>query len=257
MEFTLAGVTTVVTDYTIDANGKFVFRYNNIAPNLMGETIYSVIVVTDKDGNEIKCYAQEYSVATYANRKIATSAYTELLASMINYGDAAVTYTGEYTAPSTLINGWDTYAESIAPARQYTSIYDISSDVAAPAVTWGSANLILNDAVNIRFKLSGEILDGYKVIAVYNGVEYTFDIFTDGENSYFVWDLFNMAQVTNACAISFTVCDADGNAVSNTLTYSIESYVADMIGTDAKLDALLTALMQYGDAALTFKHANG
>ena len=258
MEFTLADVTTVVTDYTIDSTGKYVFRYDNIAPNLMGETIYSVIVVKDENGNEIKCYAQEYSVATYANRKIATSAYTELLASMINYGDAAVAYTDNvYAAPSAQITDWATYSASIAPVREYTSIYAISSDITAPAVTWGSANLILNDSVNIRIKLTGEISDGYKVIAVYNDTEYQFNIESDEDANFFVWDLFNMAQMSNACVINFTVCDADGNAVSNTLTYSVESYVADMLQRDAKLDALLTSLMQYGDAALAFKHVNG
>ena len=52
-----------------------------------------------------------------------------------------------------------------------------------------------------------------------------------------------------------TVCDAEGNAISNTYRYSIESYAfAKEQGIDANLATLVVAMMKYGNAA---KNYNG
>jgi len=263
MKFELAGTVTTVTEYTTDASGRLVFKYTNIAPNLMGETITSMIVVKDANGKEYTTTGNEYSIAAYVNRKIATEGLTELLASLINYGDAATAYAGNYTAPSTLIDGWANYADDVTPVRDYVSVTTFGDQIKNPAVNFGSANLILTDSVNIRIKLTGDIKDGYYAKALYQGfdykgLEYTFDIVNDNGVYYIVWDLFNAAQMTNESKVVITVYDENGNAVSNFLRYSVESYVADMlplVTDNAELTDLLTAMMQYGDIAYRYRLA--
>ena len=53
--------------------------------------------------------------------------------------------------------------------------------------------------------------------------------------------------------VEFTVYDGDGAAVTNTLTYSIESYAASKANnSDANLVALVKAMMKFGDGAKAY-----
>ncbi len=259
MEFVVNGDvndTLKLTEYTMDGT-RLAFRCDNISPNLIGETIASVIIVSDGNGNEIKCIAAEYAVTTYVNKQIAKSSSTEdfksLLASLVNYGDNSVAYVNEgNTVPSSQIVNWDSYKSLVAPTREYVSIEANGDSLANPAVTFASSTLVLTDAVNVNFNLAGDIDDTYEAVLVYHDKSYKCEIQTDdGVNYYFVADIFSASQMPSKFVA--TIVDENGNAVSNSLTFSIESYVVGMINKyTVELDNLLISLMQYGDAARAY-----
>ena len=58
--------------------------------------------------------------------------------------------------------------------------------------------------------------------------------------------------------IKAAICDAEGTRVSETLTWSVESYVAQQLANDKTGEAmknLATALLVYGDSAAAYLSA--
>ncbi len=257
--FTLGGESTVIdaADATIDTQGRYVFRFDEIAPNLVDDTITSVVTVRNADGLELDCKPERYSITTYVNRKISTddSVLKSLLASLVNFSDAAAAYQDDAALPSSSVENWNTYKNAIAPIREYTSIQEFGNEFASPAVQWSGITPTLDDAIDLMISISGDIGENYRASAVYNGKTYYYDILNDGTKNYFVFSNYSFAQMSSKFV--FTILDEQGNAVSNSLTFNVESYVANTIGyADAKLASLLTALMQYGDASRGHGSAN-
>ena len=71
--------------------------------------------------------------------------------------------------------------------------------------------------------------------------------------SYFVYfDQINASQMRET--VYLTVCEGD-TAVSNTVTYSVESYVAAKLNdSNVKLANLVASIIKYGDAAYNLNH---
>ncbi|MBQ3548012.1 MAG: hypothetical protein IJA44_06030 [Clostridia bacterium] len=52
--------------------------------------------------------------------------------------------------------------------------------------------------------------------------------------------------------IIYTTLYVDGVEASNTITYSIESYVARYSGSNTALREMIQAMMQYGESAIEY-----
>ncbi len=262
MKFSLNGETVTVSSYTTDSSGRYVFLFDEISPNLIGETITSVIIVSDQNGNSVELKPAEYSVTKYINNTIASTSndIKTLFAAMVNYGDKAVDYVNSISSgadmalPSTDITSWGTYSGLIGNlSRNYVSV-EAQTKLNNATVGWGESNLVLAENIKIKFTLTGTVKSGYKAIVTYNGDNYTNNIVNENGTYYFVFENYNAAQMSRPFHI--VIVDASGNAVSNTLTFSIESYAESMLKNNpagTKLGNLLTAMMQYGDAAFAYK----
>ena len=82
------------------------------------------------------------------------------------------------------------------------------------------------------------------------GQTWTITEFTEySEGAYIAnFDGFNADQMNDIVYV--TVCDSEGNAVSNTYRYSIESYAyAKQSDENINLVALVKAMMKYGESA--------
>ncbi|MDY2712955.1 MAG: hypothetical protein SOV73_06465, partial [Candidatus Faecivivens sp.] len=126
----------------------------------------------------------------------------------------------------------------------------------APTVSWKGAGLLLNEAVAIRLQIGATSLEGLSVVVkdLEGNVQATitdFEPVPDKENRYYVrFNNFAPHQLSEVW--TFTVMQNDV-AVSNTLAYSVETYVAkNAASSNVALANLVKALMNYGDATAAY-----
>jgi len=122
-----------------------------------------------------------------------------------------------------------------------------------PTVTMKGASLRLDTAVEIRLKFAAESVEGLVMKVVTGGKTYTVSEFTDnGDGTYYAYFAgLNAHQMRQA--VDMTIMNGD-IAVSNTVRYSIASYVAKyQTSTNAQLVNLITSMLIYGDSAYNAK----
>ena len=262
MTFTLNGKTTRVDDFDVVDN-YYVFRFADIAPDKMNDTITSVLYATKNEENVQ--FEKEYSIAEYcynqlakeevqANEKLRT-----LLVDMLNYGAASQNYTGYNTA--NLVNadlddaqkGWGT---SGAPTLT-DSLNTAAKTVENATATWIGAALRLTDRVEMKFIIDTASIDGLtvKFTNAAGDVEHatvasdTFERRAAG-GYYVYFDGFDASQMREVVYV--TAYNGD-TAVSNTIAYSVETYAyAKQNSSVPNLGALVIAMMKYGNAAKAY-----
>lgn len=258
-EFAIGDKVTTVTDYTVDEGGNLVFSFTGVNPKNVGDTITATYYKT-KDGVEYPSAQTTYSVAENCRNLIenyeATNAdYAEVIAvckGLLNFAAASQEYF-EYNANSLANVGHEYYAAH----REYTNAMAITKNAGESTVTWRSAGLNFSDNVALRFNIETTDIDGLVVKAVVGNETWfipssAFSAVENAENRYYVY--FNKLSV--ACmsdAVDFTVYK-NGKQVSDTLTYSIESYAAAKandadIDNHSAIEKLVRTMMNYGDAA--------
>ena len=212
----------------------------------------------------VKYYAEDEfltqatsSVLSYCNDVLGDANENALLKTalvdMLNYGAAAMTY-NKQAVDADLAAALTTYA-SYATTTEPT----LSSKTALTGdegdVKWLTAGLNLKDSVTLRFKFSTPEVDGLTLKLTSNGQTWEITNFypVEGEagNYYAYFNGLNPAQLRQLVYGEFY---AEGAAVSNKLTYSVESYAAADDGTDANLTALTKTLMTYGDSVYTWAY---
>ena len=263
VKFTLNGVDTVVTDYRVD-NGKLVFTFKNISPDKMGDTIFATLSA-DIDGETYTSSKLSYSVLKYCQNMLrnypgyVNKELRTLLVDLLNYGAASQAYTG-HNAANPVNGSLDLYSAAYGTPidPELSDILDAEYAVVDDAAAaWKGVALALGDTVAVRFKLEAADIEGLKVKITTDEGNWTIDSskFTaaDAADTYYAtFNGLNAAQMS--LPIFATVYDADGNAVSNTLRYSIESYAASMQnGSDAALAKLTMAMIKYGNSAKTYR----
>ena len=235
----------------VDANGMAVFACTELSPLDLAKEITARLYDKDGEYTEAKSSVLDYC-NTVLNNPNDSAELKTLVVDLLNYGAAFQTYKG---ITSGLVNENLTEEQKLLGTQkdpQLTSVLEKGTELADPAVEWQVAGLKLEDSVTIYFKISAASVDGLTVKVTCDG--YTWEIkdfcAPDSEGLYKVYfDKLNPAQMRDK--IEAVVCDAQGNTVSNTLTYSIESYAAYQAeqNADANLVALVKAMMRYGDAA--------
>lgn len=260
--FTFNGTQTVVTDYTVD-NGKLVFSFRKIAPDMMGETI--VATISADIGGETFTSTIRYSVLKYCRNLLnkypgyVNKELRTLLVDLLNYGAASQAYTGR-NADAPVTAGLDLYSAAYGTPVDpvLTDIEDSAyAVVEGAAATWKGVALALGDTVAVRFKFEAADIEGLKVKIISDEGNWTIDsskfVVADAVDTYYVmFNGLNAAQMS--LPIYATVYDANNNAISNTLQYSIESYAASMQGgSDTALAKLTMAMMKYGNSAKIYR----
>lgn len=246
--FTFKDETVTVTDYEV-VDGKYVFKFNNIAPHQMGDEITYTISAT-YNGEVVSSPEKTYSILKYCQSTLADANAADkvktLVTDLLNYGAAAQTYM-KYNTDALVNTGID---QTLATAeRNYGSVLAKGTEIADPTVDWTGSTLILESAITVRLKFTATSVEGLTVKI--NGQ--TVEPVSAGNNQWYVfYNGLNAGQLSTT--IIAQIFNGD-TAVSNTLTYSVESYANYQItnSTDANLVDLVKAMMIYGDSAANYR----
>lgn len=257
------GATTELSEYTED--GTYLsFRFKNIAPQKIGDSVTATLYAKE-NGEEVKTNPYVFGVKAYCEKALgiysddAYAALRTLIVDLLRYGAKAQVYTG-YKA-DTLSDAdltetqlaWGTRGDPVLANHFVKDLTVIEN----PAANWMGAGLVLDSAVTLKLKFAAESVEGLKVrIAIEDGD--TIDI----DSAYFRYDPTEGVYVLHVNGLNadqmsqkleLTVLDADGNAVSNTAQYSIESYAFEkQNSTIPGLADLVKAMMHYGNAAKAY-----
>lgn len=257
------GVETEIRDYT--NNGTYLsFRFENIAPQKIGETVTATLYAKE-NGEEVETNPYVSGVKAYCDKAMniysadSYATFRTLIVDLLHYGAKAQLYTGYKTAE--LVDrsltqtqlAWGTQGDPVLTNHFVYALKTIEN----PTVTWKGAGLVLDSAVTLKLKFAAESVEGLKVrIAIENGSTIEID------SSYFTYNAAEDVYVLHVNGLNanqmsrkleLTVLDAEGNAVSNTAQYSIESYAFEkQNSTIPGLADLVKAMMNYGNAAKTY-----
>ncbi len=263
VKFTLNGKETIVTDYEV-VGSHYVFDFSDIAPNQMNDTIEAVLCA-EYDGEEYVSEPVSYSVAEYCYNMLEKCADDEyatlrtLLVDLLNYGAASQVYTSyktDYLVNAALTETQKAWGTSVNPELE-SATNTAYAVIANPVVSWEGVSLNLKDSVAMRFRIGADSVEDLSVhIVSETGKEWNIsgDTFAKAENGYYIFfDGLDASQMREV--VYLTVYEGE-TAVSNTLSYSIESYAcAKKESGDANLVALVYAMMKYGDAANAYESA--
>lgn len=244
-------------------DGYAVFRFRDIGPHLMGETITATLYAT-KDGILCQGETQAYSIAQYCYNTLNrynTDYYRELhtlLVDLLNYGAMAQLYVNPSTPAEQLVTAGLTQQQKAwgTPTDSNPALMDIRSESALTGATvaWVGGGLSLQESVALRLRFAAESTEGLSVRFTLNGNTFTVTDFVpveDKSGEFYVY-LRDMNASHMRAAVKATVY-RDGQPVSNTLTYSVASYIANHANdTDAQLAQLVKAIIRYGDAAHSY-----
>ena len=266
--FTFCGSTVTVKDYTVDGNGRYSFKFSDIAPRMMNDVLTATLYAT-YEGEVVACQTRSYSVKEYCYNMLSkcgvggayehNTEFKTLLVDLLNYGAAAQVYANYQT--ETLVNAdltaeQKSWATADAPALstvQSTKYHVIEN----PTVTWKGGGLLLEDSVTMRFRITstGAIENlKVKITTDANPEGWTISasefVAADVGGYYIYFDGLMARQMRETVYVAVY----DGSvAVSNTMTYSIESYAySKRNDSNAALTDLLVAMMKYGDSAYNY-----
>lgn len=249
------------------AAGTYYFKYSGLAAKEMAKVVSVRIYGEDAEGNIImrSNAVDEYSIVAYALESVAfPSNDTNLkvcLADMFNYGAAAQIYFNYNT--SELVNEIDSIEE-------YINTYETTGDVEFTSVNGTSGEgfgampaLSLNSSIDFMVSYNPARLKQYDtstikaVFSYHNSKEnkdYDIEVpygdpdnFALGTYATFYCRTLAAAQVSTTVTVRVYAGDTQ---ISNTLTYSVESYgTENVVKNDANLLALCKCIMKYGNAA--------
>lgn len=260
--FELNGDTKEVT--AVEEDGYYVFKLSGIAPYQMGDKISATLNGT-YDGTSFSGTGTGISISDYCykllnSETVVNDKLKTLVVALLNYGTESQKMdgqTGNYvnaalTEEQQQLVGEDVELKTVKNKAVVTT--------ENASVAWKSAGLNLTEKVVIRLKLQTENTEGLYVKfadsldGTGNSAKVTDFTSIPGETDcYYVYlDCLNAYQMRKT--IYATVYNASDQAVSDTMSYSIESYAYDAQDrTDNNLGNLVKAMMQYGVAAESYQ----
>ena len=256
---------TLVEDYIDTVIGKkqaLRFEYKGIFAK---ELSVDVKVTIFADGEVIK--TEIYSVKEYAMKQLAKSSVPAslktLLVDMLNYGAAAQIYFDYNT--DNLANAdltEDQQALASQELAEMTSHKNAVGGEAATVVLAGTA-LVLENAIETNYYLN---LNGYNAEDLVAKITYVdclgnkVEEVVEGKD-FAVKDQYHVVRFSGLSSremrtvYSMTVFDKEGNVVSATYEYSIESYAVSQLSKTAEgsdFYNILVAMMKYGFSAESY-----
>ena len=254
MEFKFEDWTTTVTvEPTLYSEGLYLFRFENVAPQQMGDIIVASLVI---NGEEV-AVKDDYSVATYAYNQLNSKAidgYSEekdaalrtLLVDMLNYGAAAQKYTGYKT--EALVNAG--LAELGVSGTEFAEVTQSDVNVSGSnGVSELKATLYHDKANAIRIYFEAENIEAVSVQIVKDGQITEAAIQKNEEGRYYV-QTDDILATEFGDVYYFNFNDGSGNVTI--VSYSVKSYVKTM-QNNATAGELVQALWNYGVAANVYQ----
>lgn len=255
--FELEGEQTTVSAYT-QKDDYYIFTFDGITPDKMGETVTATLYAQKQDGTQFTV-TTAYSVAEYCYAALeleqATDAFRRLLVDTLNFGAVCQQYRNSEVAAEDLVNAALTEEQkswgSEKTIRELYSCRDFGKNTGS--VKWYGVSALMGDRVQMRVYFTAEDITGVIVQAESAGKQWILEDIQTKDGKYYVdFGHLNPAQMDEK--VSFTAY-REGEAVSSTMHYSIESYAAVWLGkTDASDQQveLVKAIIRYGDAAKAY-----
>ncbi len=252
---------TKVSEYLIEGSGssqRYVFEFKGVKSFQMTIPVTATLYAT-YNGDVYAGTPQPYSVQQYCINQLNKSDkanFKGLLVHFLDYGTEAQLLWDIRTnelANSVVTSEHRAFTNSAV--REYSD--DLNTELVAvdnPGATWKAAGLLFYDAIIMRMRFVAEDVTGYTCkITSDDGREWIIeneDIKWNAEVSRYEVLFDGLYAFDMSTLVTFTLYDANGNAVSNTLQYSIESYVAR--NKNEAQTPLLNAMMMYGDSAAIY-----
>ena len=237
----------------LGADGKYAFSYSNLTPKMAKVPVTFTLYGTS--GGQSYTKTVEYSIYKYCTNQFSRTtdeAFKTLLTDFINYAAALQVYT-DYNTDDLANTDFDqTYASATLtdPVSQLNLTY---ATVENPTVAWKGAGLAIQDTVNARLTFQAADITGLTIKFVISGVTYSVDTFTPVSgytDRYYVYfgDILPR-EMRSAFTATAYVNDV---AVSNTIQYSIQSYVVGKTNLGNNISDLLVAMLKFGDACAAY-----
>ena len=232
-----------------DIEGLTAFSFYNITPAMMTKTVKATLYATF-EGEEYVLDTLDYSITDYFYDILANDEYADLhtlIVDMLNYGAETQKYVDPDCTDAQLPNAGLKDPQKILASTDAELNNHIAIDkvLAEPTAEWNTAGLALGSIVAVKAGFAAENVADLKVkISVGDDTTVlTKEMLTKTANGYALrFDGLNPAQLSEA--IKLTVYDGD-TRISNTLTYSAESYAYAM-QDDGTVGSLVKAMMRYG-----------
>ena len=264
LEVVFRGETKNITE-CYEKGGKYIFVFDNVAPQLMNEDMEVTLYAT-RNGEKFESDPVNYSIAEYCYNILAKYPNNEklrtLVVDLLNYGSAAQTYMAKgeenvILANATLTDEQKTWATNTMPS--ISSVTNTEYQVNENAtVTWKAGTLLLNDAVTVVYEIEATDSSDLQMEVKADGATWyikDFEAVDDAENRYRVYvNELNATQMSSR--IETKIMNSQGEAVSNTMSYSVESYVKDLEDMEEKpsteLQNLVNQMIMYGYSAANY-----
>jgi len=235
-------------------SGKTECEFPQITALEMTDGLLYTIVAFDAENNVVRYTPiKEFTIESYANTVFGMNIVSEemktLIATLLEFGKQSQIYKHHYNT--------DAYVPQVDEQYQgYVSTrYDTPNDVTASEDTENpsgriiSAMLRINETVVPQFRYSGE---GLTPVIEVNGQKVDTVLYSDAAGNQYVYvDPKYMSPAMMRQAVTVWLVDESSNVVSNTVTYSVASYVSRQMNKDPVNENLVTylaCLMAYGDA---------
>jgi len=246
VDFEINGKSETVTSWN-ESNDKRCFEFRGTGPKMLTDEL---TVTAHLSGNKTRVHRTS-AVKYLLGLQGKSDKLDALIDALLAYGTAVQIYENYHT--ERLANGMNiSGAKEVLGKIEFsgTSIKNIDYGYIDPSVKWTGASVILGDKVSVvlgaKIVSEGDSFDGKYlntyINGTYIGVNHRTD--TSSTESNFTFGI-PVTQYSSEIKANFT--DFYGNAISPSLTYSVESYVTRMYGktTDTNLKNLLSAFADY------------
>ena len=259
-------------DPTNSANWQYSF--DKIAPQYFSNTLTITMYGVTEDGIVCKGHSVNYSILQYCTSSLSRSTTSNnlknLLVELLYYGEMDRIYRNNTTSISPIANLSEAdKARHQTTVPTYTQVTNkkYAENTGVNLITYTAVTVELLGAVNPRIKL--EYPSSYPV----TNFEYRFEVAgkttvvdyetcpeafipttpkKSGNTAYYI-SLNTLKAYQFSVPFYLTVFDKSGNQVSDTFSYSVESYsFSNAYKNDAKLKNLVDQLLRYGRATKTW-----
>ena len=256
--------TRTISEYTVNEEGQYVFVYDGVTPQHLNDEIAATLSYklngesfTAEGTNSLQAYLETLLGKTpveLGQSTVETTAMKRLAADLLHYGAALQTYVGHDTDNLADVNA-GTYGSTFSSVGDEYAV-QMSNEV-DESVQWTAAGLHFSDRMGLYFNFTAADMAGYEVRATLGDEERLLDpVLTETENEYIVY-YKGISVLDFDEPVNIQVFDAEGNAVSESLSYSVNTYVYNKQDGEDAMAALARASYNYGVSAETYAALQG
>lgn len=269
--YTTREVRTYRMDQVLGPDGKTMvdvctFDFTGINPQRMTDTLKATVYAMDAAGNTVEYQDGDYSVAQYCSNKLAKIGENDslrmLIGNLVAYGAASQEYMNYHL--NMKVSDSVTGTTPTVYGKAKTACVG-TTHVDSSGVTIKGKTLVLSNAFAIRVYFT--LADGV------NDKQVSFNVTTNDKQAApvasdaFKWDEANNCWYFDYANLNATQLDSKvkftanvGDAAGDTLEYSVNTYLAKVLGDSqyagTKLYDLCYALFHYGWACQAYAKSN-
>lgn len=254
MVFTLNGVTTTVTEYTLDEKGRYCYEFSGLNPQKIGDSISATLYAT-LDGATHTNSVPDYSVRKYCINMLTNypeeTKLVRLVSALLVYGEKTQIYQ-KYKTDALVTDGLTLDPGTFAPLDES---FNKQSKIGTvdPNVRYTGAALKLSNEMVVRFGIETDDPTPYTFEITINGRKTTYtadDLIRDDVDQRKYYIEFCGIKATEFDSVITAVIKKDGQQIGQAVTYSVCTYIQKQYANaDNEFAELLAAIYNYGVSA--------